>query len=164
MCGIAGYFRLASQDASTAGHVPDLERMTRRLVHRGPDSEGFHREPGVGLGMRRLRVIDLETGEQPIANETGEVQVVQNGEIYNFRELRTELESKGHHFATRSDTEVLVHGWEEWGEVKDFRGPILLLLLYICSDLFLSFSFSLISIWSLAIVFAVVHIYVICFA
>ena len=112
MCGIAG-FALGS---ASSGPEPDLLALTRRLTHRGPDSEGFYREPGLGLGMRRLRVIDLETGEQPIANETGDVQVVYNGEIYNFQELRRQLESHGHRFKTRSDTEVLVHGWEEWGE------------------------------------------------
>ena len=92
-----------------------IERMTRLLAHRGPDDEGFHREPGVGLGMRRLSIIDLETGHQPIANETGDVRLVNNGEIYNFRELRSRLESLGHRFRTKSDTEVLAHGYEEWG-------------------------------------------------
>jgi asparagine synthase (glutamine-hydrolysing) len=117
MCGIAGYLRLSDDIQST----PNLVGMTRLLKHRGPDSEGFYHEPGIGLGMRRLRVIDLETGEQPMANERGDVQVIQNGEIYNFRQLRQELEDRGHRFATRSDTEVLVHGWEEWGEGLPLR-------------------------------------------
>ena len=112
MCGIAGYHRL-SRDSDVS---IDLAEMTRLLTHRGPDSEGFLCHPEVGLGIRRLSVIDLETGDQPIANETGDVQVVYNGEIYNFRELRSRLRSRGHHFLTASDTEILAHGWEEWGE------------------------------------------------
>ncbi len=111
MCGIAGYFSLTEP----RDEAPDLERMTRLLAHRGPDDEGYYREPGLGLGMRRLSIIDLMTGDQPIANETGDVQVVFNGEIYNYRELRSRLEARGHRFGTRSDTEVLVHGYEEWG-------------------------------------------------
>lgn len=90
--------------------------MTRLLAHRGPVDEGFFEDDTVGLGMRRLAIIDLEGGRQPMASETGEVRVVFNGEIYNYRELRSELEEKGHLFATRSDTEVLVHGYEEWGD------------------------------------------------
>jgi len=118
MCGIAGYLRLSEAPSTGArpAELPDLERMTRVLTHRGPDSEGFFRDPGVGLGMRRLRVIDLETGDQPMADESGEVTVVYNGEIYNFRELRAGLEERGHRFRTRCDTEVLVHGYREWGD------------------------------------------------
>ncbi len=112
MCGITGYYALEE----SGSRPPDLGQMIERLRHRGPDDEGSFRAPGVALGMRRLSVIDLETGHQPIANESGEVVVVCNGEIYNFRELRRQLEAKGHRFTTASDTEVLVHGWEEWNE------------------------------------------------
>jgi asparagine synthase (glutamine-hydrolysing) len=111
MCGIAGYYRLNPKAAR-----PDLETMTGLLHHRGPDEGGRYIDNEVGLGMRRLAIIDLETGHQPMYNENGSIAVVNNGEIYNFLELRTFLESRGHHFKTKSDTEVLVHGYEEWGE------------------------------------------------
>jgi asparagine synthase (glutamine-hydrolysing) len=98
--------------------------MTNAIRHRGPDGSGTFVEAGVGLGNRRLSIIDLAGGSQPIGNEDGTVQVVYNGEIYNFIELREELESKGHVFKTRSDTEVVVHGYEEWGPacVERFNG------------------------------------------
>lgn len=120
MCGIAGYFFLSRP----RDEVPDLEQMTRLLTHRGPDEEGYHREPRIGLGMRRLSIIDLETGQQPIHNETGDVTVVFNGEIYNFRQLRRRLRDLGHRFVTAGDTEVLVHGYEEWGDAlpRHLRG------------------------------------------
>jgi asparagine synthase (glutamine-hydrolysing) len=111
MCGIAGVF-----DASQA--TPDaalLQAMGDAIAHRGPDQEGFFRQPGVGLVSRRLRIIDLEGGAQPIHNETGQVTVVYNGEIYNFESLREELARRGHQLATRTDTEVLVHFYEELG-------------------------------------------------
>jgi asparagine synthase (glutamine-hydrolysing) len=111
MCGICG---LASR-----GGPADPERlraMSATLVHRGPDSDGHLVDGPVGLAARRLSIIDLETGDQPIANEDGTVHVVQNGEIYNYRELRAGLEHAGHRFATRSDTEVLVHLYEEHGD------------------------------------------------
>ncbi|MFL5971858.1 MAG: asparagine synthase (glutamine-hydrolyzing) [Gaiellaceae bacterium] len=111
MCGIVGM-------ASRTG-VVDPERlraMSAALVHRGPDSDGELLDGPVGLAARRLSIIDLEGGDQPIANEDGTAHVVQNGEIYNFRELRAELEQAGHRFSTRSDTEVLVHLYEELGE------------------------------------------------
>jgi asparagine synthase (glutamine-hydrolysing) len=110
MCGICGI-------ASGRGSVdPDrLRRMSATLVHRGPDSEGTHLDGPVGLAARRLAIIDLTGGDQPIRNEDGTVVVVQNGEIYNHRELERELERAGHTFRTRCDTEVLVHGYEEWG-------------------------------------------------
>jgi asparagine synthase (glutamine-hydrolysing) len=90
--------------------------MTRLLAHRGPDDEGYYRDDLVGLGMRRLSIIDLETGQQPVSNEAKTVWVIFNGEIYNYRELRADLERAGHRFATHSDTEVLAHGYEQWGQ------------------------------------------------
>src|SRR5258706_5286841 len=109
MCGIAGF-----AGDPMAGDKPLLEAMTEALRHRGPDESGFYLHEGVGLGSRRLSIIDLETGRQPISNERGD-QVVFNGEIYNFRSLRAELEAKGHAFKTRSDTEVIAHLYEEEG-------------------------------------------------
>ena len=106
-----------------------LRRMAEVLRHRGPDDEGFFSHEyddgvGVGLGFRRLSIIDLASGNQPIGNETGSVQVVFNGEIYNFAEVRHELLAHGHRLRTNSDTEVIAHGYEQWGEhcVDRFRG------------------------------------------
>jgi asparagine synthase (glutamine-hydrolysing) len=121
MCGIAGLF-----DAAGPGEVsrPLLAQMSASLLHRGPDDSGMHVEPGVGLAHRRLSIIDLASGHQPLGNEDGSVIVVFNGEIYNFRELTEELARAGHTFRTRSDTEVIVHAWEQWGDecVRRFRG------------------------------------------
>jgi asparagine synthase (glutamine-hydrolysing) len=114
MCGITG---LAGFDDDTL-----LRGMCGSLAHRGPDDEGYHTAPGVGLAMRRLSVIDLKTGHQPIANETGSVWVVFNGEIYNYQDLRRDLLSRGHRFSTTSDTETLVHLYEERG--VDFVQPL----------------------------------------
>src|SRR3954454_20801919 len=110
MCGICGI-------ASMRGAVdPDrLRRMAETLYHRAPDSEGAHVDGAIGIAARRLAIIDLTGGDQPIANEDGSVVVVQNGEIYNYRELMQELERAGHRFRTHCDTEVLVHGYEQWG-------------------------------------------------
>ncbi|MFQ5347544.1 MAG: XrtA/PEP-CTERM system amidotransferase [Rhodothalassiaceae bacterium] len=121
MCGIAGLFHLREPrpvDRSL------LEAMTDRLAHRGPDDSGYHVVPGTGLGHRRLSIIDLAGGHQPLFNEDGSVAVVYNGEIYNFAELADELVARGHRFRTRCDTEVIVHAWEEWGAaaVERFRG------------------------------------------
>ncbi len=113
MCGIAGVI-----GAGRAGDVtPIVERLTAALAHRGPDGSGFHfaRGRSVGLGHRRLSIVDVEGGAQPMANEDDTVWVVMNGELYNHLDLRRELERLGHRFRTRADTEVLVHGWEEWG-------------------------------------------------
>ncbi|MEW6415617.1 MAG: XrtA/PEP-CTERM system amidotransferase [Pseudomonadota bacterium] len=121
MCGITGIF-----DTREASDIPRalLHRMNETQFHRGPDEGGLHLEPGVGLGHRRLSIIDLTTGQQPLFNEDGSVVVVFNGEIYNFQELVPELEALGHVFHTHSDTEVIVHAWEAWGEacVARFRG------------------------------------------
>lgn len=112
MCGISGiYYRDGIKP-----DPDDLRRMCDIMVHRGPDDEGYHVSAHVGLGMRRLKVIDLETGDQPIHNEDKTVWVVLNGEIYNFLNLRMELEKKGHIFYTKSDTEVIVHLYEDHGE------------------------------------------------
>lgn len=111
MCGIAGIFHRRSGQ-------PDqkvLDAMTDRLVHRGPDGRGTYVHHGVGLGHRRLSIIGLSDGQQPMTNETGDVWVTYNGEIYNHRALRRELEHLGHVFKTGSDTEVIVHGYEAWG-------------------------------------------------
>jgi len=113
MCGICGVV------CAGRGATPDLDvvaRMNRRLTHRGPDSDGVFQEGGAALAASRLSIIDLDGGDQPIANEDGSVAVVQNGEIYNYRELRDELQRRGHRFATASDTEVLVHLYEEHGD------------------------------------------------
>jgi len=121
MCGIFGLF---NTDASTPADVRVLDRMGDVLAHRGPDGGGVYTDHGFGMGMRRLSIIDLKTGDQPLANEDGSVWVVFNGEIYNYRELTAELLAKGHRFATASDTEVLVHLYEEHGEacVDRLRG------------------------------------------
>lgn len=121
MCGICG---LVSLDRTSPPDRDVLERMNETLRHRGPDSEGVVVDGPVGLAMRRLSIIDLAGGDQPIANEDGSVIVIQNGEIYNFRELRAVLERSGHRFSTRSDTEVLVHLYEEKGPrfVSELRG------------------------------------------
>lgn len=121
MCGIAGIFDIRG---TRAVDVDLLKRMTRTLEHRGPDGEGYHVENGVGFGHRRLSIIDIEGGKQPLYNEDDSVCVTYNGEIYNFRDLQLKLEACGHHFRTRCDTEVIVHAWEEWGEdcVNYFNG------------------------------------------
>jgi asparagine synthase (glutamine-hydrolysing) len=112
VCGICG---VAYADAARPAGRDLLQRMADTLRHRGPDGEGFHAAPGIGLGFRRLSIIDLETGDQPIANEDGSVVVIGNGEIYNFQELRAELVAAGHRFRTRSDIEVIVHLYEQHG-------------------------------------------------
>ncbi len=120
MCGIAGFAeRDRSEDAAGARSEADfalVHQMCEVIRHRGPDDEGIHVEAGVGLGMRRLSIIDLSTGQQPIHNEARSIWVVFNGEIYNYRELRSELQAFGHAFYTSSDTEVIVHAYEQWGE------------------------------------------------
>ncbi|MBE2258390.1 MAG: amidotransferase 1, exosortase A system-associated [Candidatus Accumulibacter sp.] len=121
MCGITGIF-----DSRGRREIDRavLTRMNESQHHRGPDEGGLHIEAGVGLGHRRLSIIDLSTGQQPLYNEDQSVCVVFNGEIYNYQELIPELQALGHTFHTRSDTEVIVHAWEAWGEdcVRRFRG------------------------------------------
>jgi asparagine synthase (glutamine-hydrolysing) len=111
MCGVCGIVRF---DATGVGRE-EIHAMTGRLTHRGPDDEGIYLDGPVGLGHRRLAIIDLAHGQQPMANEDGRVWVVFNGMIYNYRALREELSRAGHRFATHCDTEILVHGYEEWG-------------------------------------------------
>src|SRR6516225_9634068 len=112
MCGIAGIFDYHGQ-AEIDRKL--LRRMTEILSHRGPDGDGYHIAPGIGLGHRRLAIVDLAAGNQPLFNEDGTICVVYNGEIYNFHPLMAELLELGHVFRTRCDTEVIVHAWEEWG-------------------------------------------------
>jgi asparagine synthase (glutamine-hydrolysing) len=121
MCGITGIFDTRGERAISH---PVLHRMNESQTHRGPDEGSLHLEPGVGLGHRRLSIIDLATGQQPLFNEDGSVAIVFNGEIYNFQELVPELQALGHVFRTHSDTEVIVHAWEAWGEhcVQRLRG------------------------------------------
>ncbi|MGC0775155.1 MAG: asparagine synthase (glutamine-hydrolyzing) [Candidatus Acidiferrum sp.] len=131
MCGICGVaFASRSKDAELR-----VRAMAAAMGHRGPDGEGYlsgdPRAPGLALGMRRLSIIDLAGGQQPIWNETRDVAVIFNGELYNYRELRGRLTMLGHRFATQSDTEILVHAWEEWGEecLTELRGMFAFALL-----------------------------------
>nr|WP_295991399.1 XrtA/PEP-CTERM system amidotransferase [Rugamonas sp.] len=121
MCGIVGILDLQGGRAIDGDM---LRRMNDTQHHRGPDEGDIYLEPGVGFGHRRLSVIDIALGQQPLANEDGSVMVCFNGEIYNYRELTAQLTALGHHFKTRSDTEVIVHAWEQWGGdcVHHFRG------------------------------------------
>ncbi len=121
MCGITGIFDTRGKREIDRAQ---LQRMNESQHHRGPDEGSLHIEPGLGLGHRRLSIIDVSTGQQPIFNEDGSVVVIYNGEIYNYQELIPELMALGHRFKTKSDTEVVVHAWESWGEdcVKRFRG------------------------------------------
>lgn len=112
MCGICGRFNLSGRPVERR----ELETMAGAIRHRGPDDEGYHLDGHVGLGFRRLSIIDLEGGHQPMSDERQTTWVVFNGEIYNFQELRSELEGFGHVFRTRSDTEVIVHGYKQWGD------------------------------------------------
>ena len=119
VCGITGKLSL-----SAPIEQPLLERMCAAIEHRGPDSRGTYLDGGVGLGVQRLAIIDLEGGDQPLYNEDRSIVVIQNGEIYNYRELRADLERRGHRFHSHSDTEVIAHLYEEYGDacVEHLRG------------------------------------------
>src|ERR1700688_374203 len=120
MCGICGVIGMERSEAGEA----IARRMMEALWHRGPDEDGLLAAPSAALGMRRLSIIDLPGGHQPVFNEAGNVAIVFNGEIYNFRQLRGTLEARGHAFRTHSDTEAIVHAYEEWGEdcLRELRG------------------------------------------
>ena len=121
MCGIAGLIGAGKEYLADAAEV---HRMCQTMIHRGPDDEGIFADGPAGLGMRRLSIIDLSTGHQPICNEDRNIWVVFNGEIYNFPQLRPKLEARGHRFYTNSDTEVIVHSYEESGAdcVQELHG------------------------------------------
>ena len=121
MCGICGVVNL---DRGEWIRRDALESMNASIVHRGPDDAGFYVNENVGLAMRRLSIIDLQTGNQPFSNERRDVWLVYNGEIYNHQELRADLEGRGHHYRSRSDTETIVHLYEEYGSqcVRHLRG------------------------------------------
>ena len=112
MCGICGQFNFIRREPV---EPETIRRMTQTMVHRGPDDEGYHFGSGVGLGFRRLSIIDLAGGHQPMSDAEEKVWVILNGEIYNFKELRADLEQRGHVFRTRSDTEAIIYGYKEWG-------------------------------------------------
>ena len=112
MCGICGQLNFARNDPV---ELETIRRMTQTMVHRGPDDEGYFISGAVGLGFRRLSIIDLAGGHQPMSDAEETIWVILNGEIYNFKELRVQLEKRGHRFRTNSDTEVIIHGYKEWG-------------------------------------------------
>lgn len=121
MCGIAGIVSTEPLDDLAPARAV---AMRDSLAHRGPDEEGLHIEPTTILAHRRLSIVDLRTGQQPLCNEDGTIWIVYNGEVYNHAALRLELESLGHRYRTRSDTETIVHAYEQWGDecVQRFRG------------------------------------------
>src|SRR6266487_2299022 len=121
MCGIAGFIDV-ERSSDNAGQL--IDRMCQVIRHRGPDDQGVWVGDGAALGMRRLSIIDLAGGSQPIFNEDQSILVILNGEIYNYRELQKELQERGHHFRSNSDTEAIVHTYEEYGDecVKHLRG------------------------------------------
>src|SRR4051812_761050 len=113
MCGIVGRVNAAADKRVAA---EELRAATQRVAHRGPDGEGLYCAGAVGLGHRRLSIVDVAAGQQPMSSEDEQVTVVFNGEIYNHEELRARLQAKGYAFRTHSDTEVLVHGYDAWGD------------------------------------------------
>jgi len=115
MCGLSG-FNFEDKDL--------IKRMCNLIQHRGPDDEGYFVDNGISIGVKRLKIIDLDTGHQPQHNENEDIWIVFNGEIYNFLEIKAKLEKKGHRFYTKSDTESIIHAYEEWGEecIKKLRG------------------------------------------
>ena len=121
MCGICGIYNYKNgKDVS----INKVKQMASVLEHRGPDEEGFYSNRNIVLGHKRLKIIDLETGRQPIGNEDGSIQIIFNGEIYNFEEIKRGLEKRGHRFKTQTDTEVILHLYEEKGAacLDDIRG------------------------------------------
>ena len=118
MCGICGFV------GDTPNNSKVIENMTEIITHRGPDDSGYFLDKDISMGFRRLSIIDLDSGKQPIYNESNTLVLTFNGEIYNYKTLREELEAQGHKFYTETDSEVLVHGFEEWGKdlVKKLRG------------------------------------------
>ncbi|MDB5373227.1 MAG: hypothetical protein JWP04_1869, partial [Belnapia sp.] len=112
MCGVAGLFHSLDPGIPPPGPI---RRMTDAMAHRGPDGDGFHREPHLAFGHRRLAIVDLVGGHQPMATEDGAITVCFNGEIYNHAQLRSELEAAGHRYRSRSDTETILHAWRHWG-------------------------------------------------
>jgi asparagine synthase (glutamine-hydrolysing) len=112
MCGIGG---MVSYQPGAPADKFTLQRMNQSLHHHGRDDEGYYQDSQAALAMRRLSIIDLHTGQQPISNERDDVWVVYNGEIYNFRSVRANLEGRGHIFKTQTDTEIIVHAYEEYG-------------------------------------------------
>src|SRR5690348_18381956 len=112
MCGICGIYNAHTQEPVSPTFI---ERMTHLISHRGPDDSGAYLDGSLGLGFARLSIIDLESGHQPMSNESGEIWIVFNGEIWNYKLLRKELTEKGHIFRTNSDTETIVHAYEEYG-------------------------------------------------
>ncbi len=112
MCGICGQVKIASDEPV---NQETIRRMSRTMFHRGPDDEGYFFDRSLGFGFRRLSIIDLSGGHQPMSDAEESVWIVFNGEIYNYKELRLELEKRGHKFRTQSDTEVIIHGYKQWG-------------------------------------------------
>src|SRR6202000_2032945 len=113
MCGICGQYNFGDRAPVSRRKI---ERMAESIRHRGPDDEGYYIAGPLGFGFRRLSIIDLKGGHQPMSDQEQSIWVVFNGEIYNFPELKSELEAHGHVFQTKSDTEVIVHGYKQWGD------------------------------------------------
>ena len=118
MCGFVGYINKKNKDKQV------IQNMSNKIVHRGPDSEGLYTDEILHMAFRRLSIIDLEGGSQPIYNEDKTMVILFNGEIYNFQEIKKDLEEKGHVFTTKTDTEVILHGYEEYQEKKIGRAHV----------------------------------------
>src|SRR5262245_36235557 len=121
MCGIAGIIAVRHDGNGPPIARSELEAMAAAIRHRGPDSDGFHLQDGVGLAFRRLAIIDVKGGDQPIHAPEFGASIIFNGEVYNYLELKAELEAKGHRFATRTDTETVLRAYCEWGELEACR-------------------------------------------
>src|SRR4051812_14780472 len=116
MCGIAGWVNLEPSSTPARDEQAVLHSMCESIVHRGPDSEGMWTDVHVALGMRRLSIIDLKTGDQPVYSEDKSIIAMVNGELYNFREVKAELEKRGHKFVTQTDVEIVPHLYQEYGD------------------------------------------------